>query len=93
MPRNNQKTVKPFVSSNRETKLPVVTSPLSSVAAPSFGQIVKEGMAFGAGNAVAHQVIGRLFGAASTASTSALTQYEQCMELTHKNQEVCEHLK
>jgi hypothetical protein len=81
MPRNSNKSVKPLVV--------VPSQPLATTAtvAPGLGQIVKEGMAFGAGSSIAHNIIGRMFGGPST------NQYDQCMELTKNNQEVCEHLR
>jgi len=85
MPRNSQTSVKPYVLPQ---KLPLV-NPLSSVGTttPSLGQVVKEGMAFGAGNAVAHNIIGRLLPAAK------VNAYDQCLELTKNNHEVCDHLR
>lgn len=93
MPRNNQKSVKPYVLPP-SNKLPLV-NPLSSVGttSPSLGQVVKEGMAFGTGSAIAHNIIGRLFGGTSPVTPAKVTQYEHCMELTQNNQEVCEHLR
>lgn len=90
MPRNNRDVVHP---TKKVTVLPKATS----VASPGLGQIVKEGMAFGVGNAVAHSVIGRLFGGvavapASVAPHSEKTAYNHCLEITNGNQEVCEHL-
>jgi len=92
MPRNNQTSVKPYVLPPQ--KLPII-NPLSSVGTPSLGQVVKEGMAFGAGNAVAHNIIGRLFGGSSSVAPSAakVSMYDQCLELTKNNHEVCEHLR
>jgi hypothetical protein len=98
MPRSSNKTVKPLIvpSSQPSAKIPIV-NPLSSVGTTSsFGQIVKEGMAFGVGNAVAHNIIGRLFGSSSSTVVPAapvkVHAYEHCMELTKNNKEVCEHL-
>ena len=86
MPRNSNKSVKPLVV--------VPSQPLATTAtlAPGFGQIVKEGMAFGAGSSIAHNLIGRLFGG-STQVAPTKNQYDHCMELTKNNQEVCEHLR
>ena len=93
MPRNSQTSVKPYLLP--PNKLPLV-NPLSSVGTttPSLGQVVKEGMAFGAGNAVAHNIIGRLFSGSSVAPAAPEKKhaYEHCMELTKNNKEVCEHL-
>ena len=92
MPRNNQTSVKPYVLPPQ--KLPII-NPLSSVGTPSLGQVVKEGMAFGAGNAVAHNIIGRLFGGSSSVVPSAakVNEYDHCLELTKNNHEVCDHLR
>ena len=97
MPRNSNRTVKPLLAPSPQppAKIPVV-NPLSSVGTttPSLGQVVKEGMAFGAGNAIAHNIIGRLFGGSSVApaAPAKIHAYEHCMELTKNNKEVCEHL-
>jgi hypothetical protein len=96
MPRNNRAVVHP-------TKEVAVLPKVSAATSPGLGQIVKEGMAFGVGNAVAHSVIGRLFGGSSSvaatpaaapaaAPVSEKLQYTQCLELTKGNHEVCEHL-
>ena len=93
MPRNSNKTVKPLIVPSSQ---PPAIVPPSSAAAPGLGQIVKEGMAFGVGNAVAHNIIGRLFGNSSStvvpAASTKVSAYEHCMELTKNNKEVCEHL-
>jgi hypothetical protein len=87
MPRNSNKSVKPLVA---PPSSPVVVSP----SAPGLGQIVKEGMAFGAGNAVAHNIIGRLFsGSSAVAPAAKVNAYDQCLELTKNNHEVCDHLR
>jgi hypothetical protein len=57
-----------------QAKQPVlVKQPLPFVSArttnsgPSFGQTMKEGFSFGIGNAIAHNVISRLFGSTANA--------------------------
>jgi hypothetical protein len=97
MPRNNRDVVHPTKKVTVLPKATVVMPKTTGVASPGLGQIVKEGMAFGVGNAVAHSVIGRLFGGvavapASVAPPSEKTAYNHCLELTNGNQEVCDHL-
>jgi hypothetical protein len=76
MPRSQNSKPKP-------TLLPAkIQNPMSSVGAytpppPSFGQVVKEGFAFGTGSAIAH----RIFGAATNAilpSSSSTTPGALC---------------
>jgi len=86
MPRNSNKSVKPIVLVPSQ---PLATMPANT---PGLGQIVKEGMAFGAGSSIAHSLIGRLFGGPTQVATTK-NQYDHCMELTKNNQEVCEHLR
>lgn len=94
MPRSSNKTVKPLIVPSSQ---PPAIAPSSSAAVPGLGQIMKEGMAFGVGNAVAHNIIGRLFGVSSSTvvpvTPAKVHAYEHCMELTQNNQEVCEHLR
>ena len=101
MPRNNRVVVHPTkevaVLPKATGVMPKATGVMpkaTGVASPGLGQIVKEGMAFGVGNAVAHSVIGRLFGgvAVAPAPASEKTAYNHCLVLTNGNQEVCEHL-
>jgi hypothetical protein len=98
MPRNNRVVVHPTKEVSVLPKATGVMPKATGVASPGLGQIVKEGMAFGVGNALAHSVIGRLFGgvpvapAPAPAPASEKTAYNHCLELTNGNQEVCEHL-
>uniref|UniRef100_A0A6C0DBP4 CHCH domain-containing protein n=1 Tax=viral metagenome TaxID=1070528 RepID=A0A6C0DBP4_9ZZZZ len=48
------------VSSSRKAPVPF-SSPVPAPA-PSFGQTLKEGFAFGTGSAIAHRVVGAIFG-------------------------------
>lgn len=82
---------------NRTSVTPVVTNTPVVVPKPAqtgLGQVVKEGMAFGVGNAIAHTIIGRLFGSPSVVKDQQKApgriQYEKCMELTNNNHELCE---
>ena len=87
MPRNSNKSVKPLIVPSSQPPAIVSATP----TAPGLGQIVKEGMAFGTGSAIAHNIIGRLFGGSSP--VTPVNAYNQCMELTKNNHEVCEHLR
>lgn len=66
-------------------------NPLSSVANPvptaTFGQTLKEGLAFGAGQAVAHRVVGSLFGSSAPSQNEVKlpcdkerSAFETCMK-------------
>jgi hypothetical protein len=66
MPRS-QSSHKPSPKGFHTSTPPVpFQNPLSSVANPvpraTFGQTLKEGLAFGTGQAVAHRMVGSLFG-------------------------------
>jgi hypothetical protein len=61
MPRSQTSNSKPNLPA---LKHPHIVNPMSSVAAytppaaPTFGQVVKEGFAFGTGSAIAHRIFG-----------------------------------
>lgn len=50
-----------------------------------LAQTLKEGVAFGVGNSLAHAVLSRLFG---TAARPLKSDYEQCMQ-DHRNELMC----
>jgi len=75
-----------------------------TVPRPSFGQTLKEGLAFGVGQGIAHRVVGHVFGgAASNATASNATasnataskpssdnpEYTQCMQESFQDAEAC----
>jgi hypothetical protein len=47
--------------------------PSVPASTPSFGQIVKEGIGFGAGSAIGHRIVGAVFGSNSTPITTPPT--------------------
>jgi len=57
---------------------------------PSFLQTIKEGMAFGIGNAIAHRMIGSIPNTISKSGNSI--EYEQCMK-EHDDKAACERYK
>jgi len=66
MPRKQQPANSALV------KQPIsVVSNTRHTSTPSFGQTMKEGFAFGIGNAVAHSVVRSLFGSSSVAPSVA----------------------
>lgn len=92
MPRNNRISparTQPMyetpmtIKTNHVTDLPVKNVQPTA----SLGQIVKEGMAFGVGNAVAHNVVNRLFGSSNTV-VPVKTEYVKCMQETN-DKEYC----
>jgi hypothetical protein len=65
---------------------------------PSLGQTVKEGLAFGIGQSIAHNVIGSMFrtvtpvAAVAPVATVAVTEkpeYTQCMKESFGDKEMC----
>jgi hypothetical protein len=71
----------------RNRKTGIVRAAPASAPAPapaSLGTVFKEGLVWGAGNAVAHQAIRSIFGfsgATATATATAVpTEYIQCMK-------------
>lgn len=91
MPRQTatKKAIAPVTIVPRQSSTPV---PLpTSVSTPTFGQTLKEGFAFGTGSAIAHRVVGAIFGPLTAAATatpatpataprvSEKTPYEQCL--------------
>ena len=102
MPRQSttKKAIAPVTIVPRQSSTPV---PLpTSVSTPTFGQTLKEGFAFGTGSAIAHRVVGAIFGpltAAATATPAAprvseKTPYEQCLAEHYDNDPLgfCAHL-
>jgi len=70
-----------------------------TVPRPSFGQTLKEGLAFGVGQGIAHRVVGHVFGgagsnaaasnAAGSKSSSDNPEYTQCMQESFQDAEAC----
>lgn len=98
MPRSKQVT--PY-SQNRPAAVPRFSNPMSNVApiptaapvpaGPGLGTIVKEGFAFGVGNAAAHRVFSSLFGPSQAVVVPSqppvpqpcekeLTAFDSCMK-------------
>ena len=90
MPRQSttKKAIAPVSIVPRQSSTPVPT-PMqipTSVSTPTFGQTLKEGFAFGTGSAIAHRVVGAIFGPLTAAPVapapprvSEKTPYEQCL--------------
>ena len=57
---------------------------------PSFLQTMKEGVAFGVGNAIAHKIIGSIPNTIKTTERSV--EYEQCME-EYNDKAACERYR
>jgi hypothetical protein len=80
MPQRNRKT--------GIVRAATASTPASALAPASLGTVFKEGLVWGAGNAVAHQAIRSIFGysgatATATVPTAAAapsTEYMQCMK-------------
>jgi len=71
MPRQQQSKgksiqVKSPIVVQKQQKSPMTIGPRTNSSTPSLGQIVKEGFSFGLGSAVAHRLVGSLFGSTST---------------------------
>ena len=91
MPRQSttKKAIAPVTIVPRQSSTPSLSpAPTqSSVSTPTFGQTLKEGFAFGTGSAIAHRVVGAIFGPLTAAATatpatprvSEKTPYEQCL--------------
>ena len=95
MPRNNRIIPKPVYEAPVKKTNPVTDLPMvkNVQPTPSLGQIVKEGMAFGVGNAIAHNVVNRLFSGSSTVVPIVpvvleKTEYVKCMQETN-DKEYC----
>lgn len=69
---------------NRKTGIVRAAPASAPAAAPtSLGTVFKEGLVWGAGNAVAHQAIRSIFAGATataTAATAPSAEYIQCMK-------------
>lgn len=81
--------------------IPAPSVPVPS--GPSFGQTMKEGFALGAGQAIAHRVVGSFFSSPPSAAPPAATKHSiqeqawfQCLKennFSQNSQEYCAHLK
>jgi hypothetical protein len=65
-----------------------------TVPRPSFGQTLKEGLAFGVGQGIAHRVVGHVFGGAGSNATASKSssdnpEYTQCMQESFQDAEAC----
>ncbi|NBT46923.1 MAG: hypothetical protein EBT07_03765 [Actinobacteria bacterium] len=91
--KNSVRAPTPAPASIPATK-PTPTPPLAT-----FGQTVKEGLAFGIGQSVAHNVIGSMFRTVTTVTTAAAPvaavavtekpEYTQCMKESFGDKELC----
>ena len=77
MPRQSttKKAIAPVSIVPRQSSTPSLSpAPTqSSVSAPTFGQTLKEGFAFGTGSAIAHRVVGAIFGPMTATATTPVT--------------------
>lgn len=64
---------------NRKTGI-VRAAPAPAPAPASLGTVFKEGLVWGAGNAVAHQAIRSIFGFSTAATAATAPEYMQCMK-------------
>jgi len=76
----------------------VKPAPLIHQDRPTFGTIMKEGIAFGVGQSIAHRIVGGLLGATPTPTPTPSTvsnnlEYVQCMKESQNNVEACKHLQ
>jgi len=73
------------------------------VERPSFGQVIKEGLAFGVGQSIAHRVVGSVFGPTAPTVPTAPTApnqktesfnyaYVQCLKESMNDEKACIHL-
>lgn len=82
---------------NRKSRSIVKTTPAPAPTPTPFGQIFKEGLIWGAGNAIAGQAIRSMLGfsIAAPASTPSIPtkspKYTQCM-LEFNDEAACKHL-
>lgn len=66
--------------------------PALQIARPSFGQTLKEGIAFGVGQSIAHRAIGILVGGSAPTEhvqVGEKPEYVQCMRESKNNEEAC----
>ena len=84
----------------RKSNLPVkhksaVPSVVVQPPRPSLGQTLKEGIAFGVGQGIAHRAIGILLGGTAptehikTTETPEKPEYLQCLRESKNNQDAC----
>jgi hypothetical protein len=83
---DNQRMPRQSTTKKAIAPVSIVPRQSSSVSAPTFGQTLKEGFAFGTGSAIAHRVVGAIFGprtenapATAPATPAKATPYEQCL--------------
>ena len=92
MPLTKRSAVKNSVRAPAPAPIPA-TKPTSTPPLATFGQTVKEGLAFGIGQSVAHNVIGSMFRPVATAAAPvAVTEkpeYTQCMKESFGDKELC----
>ena len=78
MPRSQQS--RSFKSSTLPTLVksnPIIQHTPSQPSAPGFGQLIKEGIGFGAGQAIAHRAINAVLGSSQTLPTPS--QHKHCI--------------
>ena len=81
MPRSSSNKVAPNVAKPNVANSIIA---MSTVSKPSLMQTVKEGVGFGVGSALAHRLVGGLFGPSKPQPppqevTRRPTEYEQCL--------------
>jgi len=71
------------------------------VERPSFTQVIKEGLAFGVGQSIAHRVVGSVLGSTVSTTPTAPTApaaptdnyaYVQCLKESMNDENACKHL-
>jgi len=92
MPRRSSS---PSVPQRKMTTMPLVIDYKKNLPAvipqkPSFLQTMKEGLAFGVGNAVAHRIIGSIPN--TVKEVERPLEYEQCMK-EYDDKAVCERYR
>jgi len=72
------------------------TKPTPTPPLATFGQTVKEGLAFGIGQSVAHNIIGSMFRTVAPVATPVATvavtekpEYSNCMKESFGDKEIC----
>jgi len=104
MPLTKRSAVKNSVRAPAPVPVPApasipATKPTPTPPLATFGQTVKEGLAFGIGQSVAHNVIGSMFRTVTPVTTVAAVaapvavtekpEYTQCMKESFGDKELC----
>jgi len=81
-------------TSKRRNSLTVQTP---TIAQPTFGQTVKQGIAFGVGQSIAHRIVGSVLGSdikeVSVSRSDAKPEFIQCMKESNYDIEACKQYK